>query len=542
MYDLTGPIVVGVEKKLFLLLQLSSPISIIPLSFSGIRDDRPAGNARRGSAAKPATAIAPTALLLSLLSEQAAEPELLPIEKLTAAPQARLDALASTGKSYGTHAQGRRPDPRESEKRPDAFGQTNSPDRCQYSRIRFPKPDPHRRSGDDHCGPRTACRCHRARTDRGAGHRGRGPLSAKKRALAIADNRIALNAGWNIEILALELQELSTLDIDFDLEVIGFDTAEIDILIDGPRRKPAPMPADQVVAIPAVAVSRPGDLWLLGEHKLLCGDAREAECFAALMGEERAGVVFTDPPYNVRVDGHVCGSGKITHREFAMASGEMSKSEFIDFLTRTLGNAAQVSLDGAIHFVCMDWRHMGEIITAGRAVYAEMKNLCVWNKNNGGMGSFYRSKHELVFVFKVGAGPHQNTIQLGRSGRYRCNVWDYPGVNTMRRGRLEDLGMHPTTKPVALVADALKDCSRRRDIVLDPFAGSGTTVMAAQKTGRRARVMEIDALYTDVSLRRWETYTQRDAVHQATGCTFAEIAAQRGIPPADREAATQARK
>ena len=283
-----------------------------------------------------------------------------------------------------------------------------------------------------------------------------GLSPAKKRALAIADNRIALNAGWNIEILALELQELSTLDIDFDLDITGFDTAEIDILIDGPSPKISTDPADQVVAVPADAVSRPGDLWLLGEHKLICGDARSAACFAALMGDERAGVVFTDPPFNVPIDGHVCGSGKIKHREFAMASGEMSESEFIDFLKRTLGNAAEVSRDGALHYVCMDRRHIGEIITAGKAVYTELKNLCVWNKDNGGMGSFYRSKHELVFVFKVGSGPHQNTIQLGRSGRYRCNVWDYSGVNTMRRGRLEDLGMHPTTKPVALVADALQ--------------------------------------------------------------------------------------
>jgi DNA modification methylase len=188
-------------------------------------------------------------------------------------------------------------------------------------------------------------------------------------------------------------------------------------------------------------------------------------------------------------------------------------------------NAAVISLDGAIHFVCMDWRHMRETLAAGQSIYSELKNLCVWNKDNGGMGSFYRSKHELVFVFKVGTAPHINTIELGHSGRYRTNVWDYAGVNTLRPGRLDDLAMHPTVKPVALVADAIKDCSRRGDIVFDPFVGSGTTIISAQKSRRVARAIEIDPAYVDVAVRRWQTLTGSDAIHAINTRTFNDITA-----------------
>jgi hypothetical protein len=194
---------------------------------------------------------------------------------------------------------------------------------------------------------------------------------------------------------------------------------------------------------------------------------------------------------------------------------------------RVIGGAVGSSLDGAIHFVCMDWRHLSETLAASRTVYSELKNLCVWNKDNGGMGSFYRSKHELIFVFKVGTAPHANTIELGRSGRYRTNVWDYAGVNTMRRGRLDELAMHPTVKPVALVVDAIKDCSRRGEIVLDPFAGSGTTVIAAEKLRRRARAIEIDPVYVDVTIKRWQRLTGATAAHNTSGKSFAEIAQER---------------
>ncbi len=260
---------------------------------------------------------------------------------------------------------------------------------------------------------------------------------------------------------------------------------------------------------------------------MLCGDARDPLSYAALLGDEKVRLVFTDPPYNVRIDGHVGGLGAIKHREFAMASGEMSVAEFQRFLTTVFENMAEFSEDGAIHFVCMDWRHLGEIQAAAKGVYSALKNLCVWNKDNGGMGSFYRSKHELVFVFKVGTAPHINTVELGRGGRYRTNVWDYAGVNTLRPGRTEELEMHPTVKPVALVIDAIKDCSRRGDIVLDPFSGSGTTIMAAQKGGRRARAMEIDPLYCDVAIRRWQAFTGEQAKLEVIGTTFDEMAKQR---------------
>ena len=357
-----------------------------------------------------------------------------------------------------------------------------------------------------------------------------GLSEAEKRGLALADNRIALDAGWDLDTLAIELRELSAIDLDFAIEATGFDTSEIDLVLDGQTSVKTDSREDQVPAVGAAAVTRPGDLWLLGEHRLLCGDTRDPGGLAKLMREERARLAFADPPYNVQVNGHVCGLGSIQHREFAMASGEMTDQEFTAFLMESCRNAAAVSVDGAIHFICMDWRHISELATAGRQVYSELKNICVWAKDNGGMGSFYRSQHELVFVFKVGTARHVNNIELGRMGRYRTNVWEYAGVNTLRSGRLDDLSMHPTVKPVALVADAIKDCSRRNEIVLDPFAGSGTTILAAQKTGRRARAIEIDPLYVDVALRRWETFSDRPAVLEATAQSFEEVATTRKQP------------
>jgi DNA modification methylase len=246
-----------------------------------------------------------------------------------------------------------------------------------------------------------------------------------------------------------------------------------------------------------------------------------------LMNGERAHVIFTDPPYNVPIDGHVSGLGYTRHREFAMGSGEMTSEAFTGFLKETLGNAVAVARDGTIAFVCMDWRHIGELLAAGGQVFTELKNLCVWNKTNGGMGSFYRSKHELVFVFKVGTAPHTNTFVLGESGRYRTNVWDYAGVNTLRSGRSEELAMHPTVKPVALVADAIKDCSRRGEIVLDPFGGSGSTLIAAEKTGRCARLIEFDPIYCDRIIRRYEALTGKPGVLAGTTSSFEIITEQR---------------
>ena len=228
-----------------------------------------------------------------------------------------------------------------------------------------------------------------------------------------------------------------------------------------------------------------------------------------------------------RIDGNVCGSGGIKHREFAMASGEMSEAEFTAFLRRAFELLARNSVDGSIHYICMDWRHVLEVLTAARGVYSEYKNLCVWNKDNGGLGSLYRSKHELVFVFKNGRGPHVNNVELGRHGRYRTNVWDYQGINSFAQGRLDDLAMHPTVKPVALVSDAILDCSRRGGIVLDCFGGSGTALIAAEKTGRRGRIIELDPAYVDVTIRRFEKLTGKEARHAEVGLTFAETQYQR---------------
>ena len=278
---------------------------------------------------------------------------------------------------------------------------------------------------------------------------------------------------------------------------------------------------------PRLATTRPGDLWQLGRHRLLCGDARHRQGFDGLLDGACADLVFTDPPYNVAIDGHVCGLGRIRHREFAMGAGEMSRQAFTGFLRLTLGHAAACCRDGAVAFVCMDWRHLGELLAAGEAVFSELKNLCVWNKTNGGMGSFYRSKHELVLVFKIGNSPHTNTFGLGDSGRYRTNVWDYAGVNTLRSGRIADLAMHPTVKPVALVADAIRDCSRRGETVLDPFGGSGTTLIAAEKTGRRARLIEFDPAYCDQILRRFERVTGEQPRLAATGQAFEVVAEER---------------
>jgi hypothetical protein len=276
---------------------------------------------------------------------------------------------------------------------------------------------------------------------------------AQRRAYVLADNKLALNAGWDRELLAIELQGL--IDLDFDVELTGFSSAEIDLVLDDARdgSPNAPNEAEDQVPFPVddemPAVTRAGDVWCLGRHRLICGDARDRAVFDLLMGDERADLLFTDPPYNVPIDGHVTGLGRVRHREFAMGVGEMSVEAFSGFLQQTLGHAATLARNGAIAFVCMDWRHMGELLKAGQAVFSELKNLCVWSKTNGGMGTFYRSKHELVFVFKVGTAAHTNTFGLGDSGRYRTNVWDYAGVNTFRAERSEDLAMHPTVKPVA---------------------------------------------------------------------------------------------
>jgi DNA modification methylase len=361
----------------------------------------------------------------------------------------------------------------------------------------------------------------------------------ERRAYVLADNKLALNAGWDKEILAIELQAL--VDLEFDTELTGFSLAEIDLVLDeASDADPDQVDGqdDQVSFASGPAVSRQGDLWNLGRHRLLCGDARSAIDFEALMSGEVADLVFTDPPYNVKIDGNVCGLGTVKHREFAFASGEMSQNQFTTFLTDTLGNAASVMRDGAIAFVCMDWRHMGELLTAGQQCFTELKNLVVWNKTNGGMGAFYRSKHELVFVFKQGTAEHTNSFGLGETGRYRTNVWDYAGISSISGSRSEELAMHPTVKPVALIADAIRDCSRRGEVVLDCFGGSGSTLIAAEKTGRAARLIEYDPLYCDTIVRRWERLTGKRATLAVTNETFEDSAdARLGVVLDNLEAA-----
>lgn len=357
-----------------------------------------------------------------------------------------------------------------------------------------------------------------------------GLSETQKRALALADNKIAANAGWDREILAAELGELATLlpEINLDLQITGFEAAEIDnLMVDFVDRESEP--ADIIPEVEARAVSRIGDLWVLGGHRLLCGDSRNADHVKSLMGDARASMVFTDPPYNVRI-GSVQGRGKIKHREFAAASGEMSRAEFTDFLIQWMLLTARYTEDGAIIFCCMDWRHLAECLAAGEQAFTELKNIIAWIKTNAGQGSFYRSQHELILVFKNGTGRHQNNIELGKHGRSRSNVWQYAGVNSFRKDRLAELTVHPTVKPVALVADAMRDCSRRGDIIFDPFMGSGTTILAAEKVGRKAYGIEIDPHYIDVAIRRWQDYTKRDAILESTGQTFDEVTAERSRP------------
>ncbi len=361
-----------------------------------------------------------------------------------------------------------------------------------------------------------------------------GLSDAEKRALALADNKIASRAGWDPALLAAELGDLAHLlpELDLSIEITGFEAAEVDALMVD-LVDPEHDPGDELPEIAQEPVSLRGDFWLLGRHRLYCGDAKQETDLQKLMGRERATMVFADPPYNVSISS-VQGRGRIQHREFSEASSELSPQDFIRFLVNGLFLAAKYAVDGSIHFVCMDWRHSAELLIAGKEVYGTPKNIIVWVKTNAGQGTFYRSQHEFIFVFKKGDASHINNFELGQHGRNRSNVWTYAGVNTFRAGRMDDLAMHPTVKPVALVADAMRDCCRRGDIVLDPFMGSGTTIMAAERVGRRAYGLEIDPLYVDVAVRRWQAYTRRDAILKGTGKTFDEVAAvrskTRGMP------------
>lgn len=352
-----------------------------------------------------------------------------------------------------------------------------------------------------------------------------GANEAQKRAYLLADNRIAEDGGWDRQKLALELPELSLLfeDTGFELADLGFEVAEFDgLAVDFADTEIAPEDRVDDSTLEGPAVLRRGDLVELGDHLLLVGDARSVPDLDRLCGDRRAAAAFLDVPYNVSI-ADVVGRGRVSHREFEFASGEMSKEEFREFLRSAMRNAARVSKLGAVHYVCMDWKHVVDLVEAGQSEYQAFLNLVVWNKTNAGQGGFYRSQHEFIGVFRVGDEPHLDNVQKGKFGRNRSNVWTYPGANTFRAGRAQDLADHPTVKPVQLVADALKDCTKRGDYVLDTFVGSGTTILAAEKVGRRALAMEIDPKYADVAVRRWQKITGRDAVHVDTGKCFQEL-------------------
>lgn len=348
------------------------------------------------------------------------------------------------------------------------------------------------------------------------------------KAFGIADNKLNENSQWDEELLAEQLKSLSEVELDFSLEATGFEVGEIDAFIEGLSSisENDPGPAD---ALPepdqCLPVTKPGDLWLLNRHRVLCDNSLNESSFRVLMEHRKAAMVFVDPPYNVPIDRHVGGLGSIKHREFAMASGEMSPGEFTDFLAQGHRLLARYSSAGSIHFVCGDWRHLREFLDAGGEAYSELKNLCVWTKDNAGMGSFYRSQHELVFVWKSGHESHRNNFQLGQFGRYRTNVWAYGGSNSFSRNTEEGnlLELHPTVKPVALIADAVMDVSCRGDIVLDSFLGSGSTVIACERTGRTCYGIEIDPAYVDVIVRRWQAFTGLTAKHASSDRTFDEL-------------------
>lgn len=336
---------------------------------------------------------------------------------------------------------------------------------------------------------------------------------AERRAYIVADNKLAELAGWDEDLLTIELGFL--VDSDFDLDVTGFTIGEVDRLVDGRAPKEDCDPADDRIPENAPARCQSGQIWRLGKHRLICGDALDPAVISALMGGELAEMVITDPPFNLPIDGHVSGNGAIQHRNFAHASGEMSREQFVTFLRSAFSHLVAHSKDGSIHFIFMDWRHLQEIHEAANGLYSELKNLIVWAKDTGGMGTFYRSRHELIFAFKNGTAPHHNAFELGQHGRYRTNVWQYRGATSFGPERMADLHRHPTSKPVQLIVDAIKDVSPRNGIVLDPFGGSGSTLIACHRAGRVGRLCEIDPLYCDTIIQRWEDFSKDTAELEA---------------------------
>ena len=354
-----------------------------------------------------------------------------------------------------------------------------------------------------------------------------GHLSPQqRRAYMVADNRLGDLSKWDGKALAGIMLELAEADLSFDIEAAGFSVGEIDLMVAATDDDAGD--ADDEIPEPGPIITQLGDAWELGDHAILCGNALEEASYSAIMDGEEADLVFSDPPYNVPIQGHVSGLGKIQHREFAQAVGEMSEEEFIRFLMTALALAKRFSRDGSLHYWAMDWRHQYELSVAARSVYDEQINLCVWAKTAAGMGSLYRSQHELFAVWRKGKARHRNNVELGRFGRSRSNVWSYPGANSFGRSSDEGnlLELHPTVKPVALIADAILDSTCRGDIVLDPFLGSGSTLIAAEKVGRRCRGTELDPDYVDTIVRRWQRWSGGHARRRSDGRLFDNLEAE----------------
>jgi len=350
-----------------------------------------------------------------------------------------------------------------------------------------------------------------------------------KSAFAIAENRLVEKGAWDEDILRDLFQEFSVGELDFSLDVTGFSLPEIDVILEGPGGEEAD-DADDAPIDPGPSIVRPGELWRLGDHRLLCGSSLEADSYGQLLGDERAAMVFTDPPYGVAISGHVKAKGKTRHREFAMGGAEMSSSELTAFFTQAWRLCAAHSLEGSLHYTFIDGAHLFEMLNATHAAYDRQVSLCVWHKTNAGMGSFYRSAHELVVISKKGSAPHQNHIQLGRFGRNRTTVWSHAGAGVFLKSA-EDadlMAQHPTPKPVRLIVEALLDASSRADLVLEPFCGSGSTLIAAERTGRRCRAIELDPLYCDLTIRRWQRHSGQVAIRDEDGATFSELELEAG--------------
>jgi DNA modification methylase len=350
------------------------------------------------------------------------------------------------------------------------------------------------------------------------------------RAYRLADNELSRAATWDLNLLQVELSHIIEIG-EVPIEILGWSTGEIDVLLEGPKDD-RPDPDDHVPEVSERSVARSGDVWLLGRHRLLCGSSLEPECWVRLMDGKTAHMVLTDAPFNVRVNGHISGSNRF--EEFAMASGEMSPAEFTEFNATYLRNMTAHLKDGAIMMAFMDHGHLHELMTATRQVGLKHINLCVWKKSNGGMGSLWRSQHELVLVVKYGTAPHTNAIELGKHGRYRTNVWEVPGANSFGATRDQDLADHPTVKPTKLLTEAIRDVTRQGEIVLDAFAGSGSTILACERAKRIGYAIEIEPKYIDVAIRRWEAMTGEEAVLEETGESFAEVRAIREEDMEDR--------